>query len=366
MIMSEGLAELGMTLAMEQIEGADAGLRLRKGEYPGVGDSPRKYFEFAAAGLDVPLTILPKGGRETVLVHQLAIFRGALLLDMLARRVGYKRFLTVSRSLMGRASQGPTSWKEFRQALGENDDPELSRFLQAWFDRTGAPQIELQWNQRGTEIRGRVLQESPDGYVRPFSIEIEASAGNESARRILAIDHRDTPFVWDPGFVADSVVLDPDYRTLRWVPEWKAEAEALATVTRAEFERRFGDRTEAITLFSRAVAALDTLDTEDPYGVRFRAEFGLGRALESDGDMQEARRHLEVALAAYVRPADLLPQAYLALARVAGGLQDGEALRTAALQAIASDRELAATTGATFEATKLLAEQPPGAKRSKR
>jgi hypothetical protein len=219
-----------------------------------------------------------------------------------------------------------------------------------WFERTGAPLYRVEWSAITGGVRGQVQQDEPD-----FDADLDVAlhgAGQVAVHRVAVRGTR-TDFEFATSFSVDSVVLDPRFRVLRWTPETRAEALALASYTRADWERRFGDRGQAIMAFR---AALQTAPpaTRDPYGVRFLLEYGLGRALSDSGAAAEALPHFEAALAAPSVHPQTLPFVWIAIARVGRQLEDEELVGRAVREALAADSAAGGRTGASAEARELL------------
>ena len=86
-----------------------------------------------------------------------------------------------------------------------------------------------------SRIDGEITQ--PEPY---FEAELELKLHGEgtiTAQR-ASIRGGSTSITSMPGYKVDSVVLDPGYRVLRWTPKNRADAEARASYTRWNFERR--------------------------------------------------------------------------------------------------------------------------------
>jgi tetratricopeptide (TPR) repeat protein len=128
--------------------------------------------------------------------------------------------------------------------------------------------------------------------------------------------------------------LDPHFLAVRWTPEYRAEALALAGYTRGRYKLSQGQQAEAEAEFK---AALEKLTVPDLYSARFLVENALSSILFSRKNWKEAKNHLEAALASPTRRADLLPSTYLRLARVSRELGDNELMRRSADAAITTD-----------------------------
>ena len=220
--MEEALAEYGGLQVVEALAGAAAGERYRRTgfEYD-PGYSALQYFKLVGTGVDQPLSDLkPK------LEHRnLAYSKGFLVLDMLSRQVGKKKFQTTLAAMTKRYAFQEITWLEFLRAVEAGSGQNLKWFYDQWFNRTGAPEFHLVWKQLGSRLSGSITQGSP--YYRS---RLELAITNDSGRRVVRtvqVQGPATTFSFRMTFRADSVELDPNYLVLRWTPEFqKAASEA--------------------------------------------------------------------------------------------------------------------------------------------
>jgi tetratricopeptide (TPR) repeat protein len=349
MFMSEGLAEFGALLAIEAVQGDAAAAAYRRGRYPGrIGQTTMEYFRLAAAGLEIPLAIDP--GNRTTLMHRMANTRGFMLLNQMADHIGPDRFVRVLGEFARENQSEPTSYGDFRLDVERAGGTAVSRMFDQWLERTGAPYYRVEWHTaEGRVVEGSITQDDP-----PFDaqVELELYGPGGVTRHVVPVRGTRTPFVIRGTGAVDSVVLDPDFRVLRWTAESLAQAHALADYTRAEWERRYGDRHRAIEAFRMALDDAPP-PSRDPHGVRFLLEWGLGRALADSGALGEARRHFEAALALPSRRPEALPLVWVSLARVASSLGDAETVRRAARHALAADSAIGGRTGAVADIRRL-------------
>lgn len=351
MMMSEGFAQYGMLQVLDRLEGPAAAERFRRGEYPGytLSGTTREYFRLAAAGLEVPLTAFEPTGSQVLPMHRMANTRGFLLLDMLAGIVGRERFHLFLRQFVRAHREGRTSWAELEAAVSRFAGRDLQWFFKQWFARPGAPTYQLTARTAGRSVQGEIRQtDTAYGAV----LEIEVRGGGRHALRSLEVQGLVTRFAWTFPFPVDSVLLDPHYRVLRWTDELHTFATILAGYTRADWDRRFGDRRRAMAMYRRAI---DSLPVPDGFGTEFLLRLGLARALAAEGDTGAARAQLDSALRAPVRPAELLPFAYLELAKIARQSGDSVAFRRAVGAVASAEAGAGIRTAAGPQALGLLA-----------
>lgn len=342
-MLGEGIAQYGALRTVEQLEGTMAAEKFRRTGYPGynLDQSGLGYLRHAAAGFDHRLADLP----DDSVSHQIANSKGFLVLDLLSRTVGRTRFSQILRDFTRRNAFRPVTWDEFLEAVEEGAGTSLKWFFAQWFEQTGAPEWKLTWNQEGKTLRGVIAQTPP--FYRA-TVEVQAD-GRDGQRTLFTVEVNGaaTEFARKMNFTVRSITLDPHFLVLHWPPEYRAEALALAAYTRANRKRMEGKFGEAQEEFR---AALGRITAPDLYGAEFMLRYGLARALISQQKWGEARVQLEAAVASPTRQAEVLPRAYLQLARAAKELKDEPALRRAADAAISADAAVGGRTGVAREA----------------
>jgi hypothetical protein len=142
--------------------------------------------------------------------------------------------------------------------------------------------------------------------------------------------------------------LDPSYSRLRWTPEYRAEAVALAGYTRGRLAEGAAAR---LAIWSQA---LKELREPDPFAAGYQLHAAMGAILASERRWAEARVHLEAGLARPTRVPDRVPLTYLRLANVARELGDAALMRRSAEMAISTDAAVGNRSGAAAQARALL------------
>ena len=156
-------------------------------------------------------------------MHRLANTKGFILLDMLSQRIGRKKFAAILRRFIIEKTNQTTSWGEFQQAVEAGAGQDIHWFFEQWFARTGAPDYQLTWKQEGKTVRGTVSQTAP--YFRA-RLEVEISGSGHRLLRTIEIVNGRVEFGWSTPFKVTSVVLDPKYKVLRWLPEFRTQPPA--------------------------------------------------------------------------------------------------------------------------------------------
>ncbi len=213
--MEEMLAEYGGSRAVETLAGPDPAERYRRQGYePDPIYSALEYFKLVRKGIDGKLGDLPADEK----VRDIAYNKGFLVWGMLSREIGRKKFKQVLRRITRRYAFRQLTFKEFWREIEAGAGRDLSWFYQQWFDRTGAPDFQLEWKQEGRTVHGTITQTAP--YYRvTLPVEIQGDDGQRVVRNVKVTGAR-INFAAPVKFHVRSVTLDPHYVVLRWTPEY--------------------------------------------------------------------------------------------------------------------------------------------------
>ena len=220
MMLSEGVAQFGSLLAVEAVEGQAAAEEFRRNGHKGKGHSAKSYFQLLSAGTDFPLTTYIPKQNEVLTMHRLANSKGFILLYMLSRRLGRKRFAAILKRFIDQKENQATSWQEFQRAIEAGAGQDIHWFFEQWFERTGAPDYQLTWKQEGRYVHGLVSQPAP--YFRA-TLQVELVGADRRLTRSIEVMNGETEFKWRAPFKIKSVLLDPHYKVLRWLPEFRIQ-----------------------------------------------------------------------------------------------------------------------------------------------
>lgn len=221
LFMEEALAEYGGLKVVEALAGPAAAERSRRTgfEYDPIY-SALAYFKLVGAGTDQPLSNLDsKPGHRDV-----AYNKGSLVFDMLAREIGPEKFRRIMHDINRRYGPRGLTWSQFLRAIEDGAGRDLGWFYEQWFERTGAPEWQLNWKQEGDRVRGTITQPAPY-YRAALEIEIQGGEGQRLTHTVKVRGAR-TEFAVPVRFRAQAVTLDPHYLFVRWTPEYHAEANA--------------------------------------------------------------------------------------------------------------------------------------------
>lgn len=220
-MLSEGMAQYGSLRAVEMLEGITAAERYRRTGYPGyISDqNALGYFTLAAQGTDHRLSDLPQEGN---LSRALSNSKGFIVVDMLSRTIGRRRFSRILQNFIREHAYQQVTWNEFLRAIEAGAGRNLRWFYGQWFERTGAPDFQLTWRQEGRRVRGVIAQTSPY-YQAALEIEAKNNQGQRLVRTVK-IRRAETTFSFPVNFRVKTVTLDPNYLVLRWTPEYRTAA----------------------------------------------------------------------------------------------------------------------------------------------
>lgn len=218
-ILSEAMAQYGSLRAVEVLEGERAAAQYRRTGYPGYieDQNARGYFALLKrGGEDHRLSDLPTEGNSSRLLSD---SKGFIVLDMLSREIGRERFNRILQNFIRKNAYRRVNWSDFLSAIQTGANKNLRWFFEQWFERTGAPDYQLDWKQKGNIVSGKITQPAP--YYRA-TLEVEiVGANNRRMLKTAEIIADKIDFNWRVPFKVKSVVLDPHYKVLRWLPEFR-------------------------------------------------------------------------------------------------------------------------------------------------
>lgn len=226
--LEEALAEYGGLRVVEELAGPEAARRLRTSgfEYDPIY-SAAAYFRLVGAGVDEPLAGMGPGIDQ----RNLAYNKGSLVFDMLSREIGRAGFRQILHDVTRGRRMHTITWREFLDAVSAGSGRNLDWFFDQWLTRAGAPDFRLSWTQQGDSLQGTVTQDAPF-YRANLELELRGSGGQRIVR-VVEITGASAAFTVAPGFQVVEAVLDPDYKVLRWTPEYRALADSARLARRA-------------------------------------------------------------------------------------------------------------------------------------
>lgn len=225
-ILDEGLAQITAVLCLREFEGEKAMRSFLKNGVAGYRQSAAMYFaRFAgSAEKDSPLAVEPIGSDARAAQHDIADTKGMFVYNMLREKIGHDAFVRGLRRIVDGFAGKLVTVPDLRLALEKTSGTDLGPFFQQWFYRTGAPDIVLNATvaPAGSEfaVSGTVIQ-AEEPYDIPVEIVL-ASPGKRVVQTVV-VSGKSTPFSFR-SHEAGSVVLDPQYKILRWTPAFRNAA----------------------------------------------------------------------------------------------------------------------------------------------
>jgi len=167
-----------------------------------------------AGGEIAPLTeyyTLERGG-------EFLYAKGSYIFHMLRYIVGDKEFFGLMRRLIQNFYMKPAGIRDLEELAGEAYGQSLKWFFDQWVYGTGIPEYELSYHidpkESGKyEVSGLIKQKSVE-FRMP--IEIVAIHKNKKYTHKALVEDRENSFQFEVDFKPDTVLLDPEYKVLRW------------------------------------------------------------------------------------------------------------------------------------------------------
>jgi aminopeptidase N len=147
---------------------------------------------------------------------RLTYTKGSHLLYMLRWILGDSVFFKGMRSYFNDSSIafGFAKTKDFQRNLEKVSGRDLNYFFNEWFYGEGYPSYNVQWDQLDkNSVRIKINQTTSDPSVAFFELPIALQFKNASQQKTVVADNKTNgeTFIKDIGFVADTVIIDPDY-----------------------------------------------------------------------------------------------------------------------------------------------------------
>jgi hypothetical protein len=150
--------------------------------------------------------------------------KGAWIMQMLRRRMGDGRFLSLLAALIRRYDHRDISTGEFRQVAAEflpprSEDPTLETFFEQWVYGTGIPNLKLDWSVKGRapalRLVGTVTQSGVDeSFTALAPVEIQVARG-QTVTEWVRTGGEGAKFTVPLKQPPLKVSLDPHYAVLR-------------------------------------------------------------------------------------------------------------------------------------------------------
>jgi aminopeptidase N len=147
---------------------------------------------------------------------RLTYTKGSHLLYMLRWILGDSVFFNGMRSYFNDSSIafGLATTKDFQRNLEKISGKNLDYFFQDWFYGQGYPSYQVQWAQADKDfVKIIISQTTSDPSVKFFALPVALQVKNATQQKTIVVDNKSNGelFTKEIGFIADSVIIDPDY-----------------------------------------------------------------------------------------------------------------------------------------------------------
>jgi len=338
-LLDEGLAQYGSMIAVDRILGAEAGARYRRQGVPGFNESlygALGYLKIVAAGMDRPLLALEDDG----LSYWIAYSKAGLAWTAVAQEMGAARFSSALKAVVRDRGASGVSWDQFIAALQRESPRDLQPLLDDWFTQPGAPEYVLETGHSKRPLEGTIIQHATR---KRATLEVAASGCGPTVRlQRVQVSSAHARFRLPGSCHSPRLLIDPNYKILRWTPQLRAEAGAAAQHMRASVLSRLGRNDQAERVLNAAIAEHPR---NDEFDTAILTHSLLSRLLLERGCRNCAVDHVSRALS--FRPAKLerLPLTYLGLATRAKLLGRQDLAVRAAAEARIGDKLVAGANG---------------------
>ena len=103
---------------------------------------------------------------------------------------------------------------DLQRNLEEESGQDLSKFFKDWFAGQGYPTYKVEWSQIGnTYVKIKMDQTTSHTSVSFFDLPVALKFKNTTQEKIIVLDNKTNgeSFIRNIGFIADTVLIDPDY-----------------------------------------------------------------------------------------------------------------------------------------------------------
>ena len=208
----EALAQLGVPIVLEALEGREAAIGFlefsRSGYSP--AQSARGYFGLVDDGRDHPLATLGSSSLTGTQTHNLADSKGMWVYHMLRQRLGDELFFGTLRRLIADFAGRAMSLDDVRRAfIDAAPDRDLEAFFAQWLDRAGGIDVDATFTAGHGTVDLLLTQKTSEPFEFDLDVELELADGTARRER-LEVRGRETRARFDvPGQLVGAE-LDPD------------------------------------------------------------------------------------------------------------------------------------------------------------
>lgn len=147
---------------------------------------------------------------------RLTYLKGSHLLYMLRWILGDTAFFNGMKSYFNDPSVafGFATTKDFQRNLEKVSNRNLDYFFKEWFYGEGYPSYHVQWSQVSEDlVKIKMNQTTSDASVKFFALPVALQFKNATQQKTIVVDNTSNGeiFTKEIGFIADTVIVDPDY-----------------------------------------------------------------------------------------------------------------------------------------------------------
>jgi aminopeptidase N len=147
---------------------------------------------------------------------RLSYTKGSHLLYMLRWLLGDSVFFQGCRQYLKdpKLAYGFARTDDLERNLEQVSGKDLTKFFNDWFKNQGYPSYNVQWSQLGSSyVKIKMSQTTSHPSVSFFSLPVALKFKNASQEKTIVVDNKTNgeAFIRNIGFVADTVIIDPEY-----------------------------------------------------------------------------------------------------------------------------------------------------------
>jgi len=147
---------------------------------------------------------------------RLSYNKGSHLLYMLRWKLGDSAFFRALRSYQKdpKVIYNFARTADLKRHLEEESKQDLTDFFNSWYKGQGYPSYHVEWTQLGSSyVKIKMSQTTSDPSVSFFALPVALKFKNATTEKTIVLDNKTNGeiFIKNIGFVADTVLIDPDY-----------------------------------------------------------------------------------------------------------------------------------------------------------
>ncbi len=147
---------------------------------------------------------------------RLSYNKGSYLLYMLRWKLGDVAFFNGLRQYQQdpKLAYGFARTPDLQRNLEQASGQDLAEFFKDWFKGQGYPSYNVQWTQMGsTHVKIKMNQTTSHPSVNFFELPVALKFKNATQEKTIVVDNKTNgeTFIQNIGFVADTVLVDPEY-----------------------------------------------------------------------------------------------------------------------------------------------------------